>query len=67
MPYDRNSDLPAAVQDHLPAHAQDIFRAAFNNAFKEHAGDEEAAFRIAWGAVKRSYEKRGERWVRKAE
>ena len=66
MPYATNSDLPAAVRDHLPVHAQDIWRAAFNHAFAAHAGDprqEEAAHRIAWGAVKRSYVKQGELWV----
>ena len=65
MPYGRNADLPASVRDHLPDHAQDIFRAAFNHAFAAHAGDprqEEIAHRIAWAAVKRSYEKVGERW-----
>ena len=65
MPYGRNADLPASVRDHLPDHAQDIFRAAFNHAFAAHAGDarqEEIAHRIAWAAVKRSYKKVGERW-----
>ena len=32
MPYANNDDLPPSVRDHLPFHAQDIFRAAFNNA-----------------------------------
>ncbi|MGO9134133.1 MAG: ChaB family protein, partial [Methylovirgula sp.] len=32
-------DLPASVRDHLPAHAQDIFRAAFNAAYAEHEND----------------------------
>ena len=66
MPYATNDDLPAAVRLHLPEHAQDIFRAAFNNAFHAHAGDtrqEEIAHRIAWAAVKRGYVKRGEYWV----
>ncbi len=66
MPYDTNADLPATVRDHLPAHAQDIFRAAFNHAWAEHAGDperEEIAFRIAWAAVKRKYRKEGDAWV----
>lgn len=69
MPYDRMSDLPPAVKDHLPEHAQEIFLAAFNNAFEEHKSErdaEERAFCIAWGAVKRSYEKTGDRWARKA-
>jgi cation transport regulator len=51
------------VANHLPEHAQDIFRAAFNHAWVEHDGDEETAFRIAWSAVKRSYHKLGDKWV----
>lgn len=69
MPYRHTSDLPPAVRDHLPEHAQEIFLAAFNNAYDDHRGDprqEEAAFRIAWAAVKRSYEKDGERWVKRS-
>jgi cation transport regulator len=66
VPYATNSALPAPVRQHLPEHAQDIFRAAFNHAFAAHEGDlrqEEAAHRIAWTAVKRSYVKVGDRWV----
>ena len=66
MPYRTNIDLPAPVRDHLPPHAQDIYRAAFNHAFAAHAGDfrqEEIAHRIAWAAVKRSYIKDGDHWV----
>jgi cation transport regulator len=68
MPYEFNEGLPPSVRDHLPEHAQDIFREAFNHAYAEHAGDprqEEAAFRIAWAAVKRSYEKIGGEWMRR--
>jgi cation transport regulator len=57
MPYTTNADLPASVSAHLPAHALDILREAFNHAFATHSGDEAIAFRIGWGAVKRSYEK----------
>jgi cation transport regulator len=57
MPYDRLSDLPEAVREHLPHHAQEIYRAAFNNAWDEYGHDEERAFRVAWGAVERDYEK----------
>jgi cation transport regulator len=67
VPYRTNADLPPSIQDHLPAHAQDIFRAAFNHAFAAHSGDprqEEAAHRIAWAAVKRSYVKTPDGWVR---
>ncbi len=66
MPYAANDDLPPAIRRHLPAHAQEIFRAAFNHAWAAHAGDprqEEAAHRIAWAAVKRVYEKCGDDWV----
>jgi cation transport regulator len=66
MPYRTNEDLPSSVARHLPAHAQDICRTTFNHAFEAHAGDprqEEAAHRIAWAAVKRSYVKVGDSWV----
>lgn len=66
MPYATNADLPASVRNHLPAHAQDIYREAFNHAFAAHAGEadvEARAHRIAWAAVKRSYEKIGDEWM----
>lgn len=66
MPYSTNTDLLASIQRHLPPHAQDIYREAFNHAFAAHVGDprqEEAAHRIAWAAVKRSYEKIADTWV----
>lgn len=65
MPYDTNQELPPSVRRYLPPHAQDIFRAAFNNAFERHGHDETLAFRIAWAAVKRRYEKVGSNWVPK--
>jgi cation transport regulator len=70
MPYATNADLPPSVRRHLPEHAQDIFRAAFNHAYEAHLTDprrEEAAHRIAWAAVKRSYVKLGQHWVAKAD
>ena len=70
MPYRTNADLPDSVRRHLPVHAQDIYRAAFNNAFAAHLDDprrEEAAHRIAWAAVKRGYVKVGDHWVARAE
>lgn len=68
MPYRSNEDLPPAVQHHLPPHAMDIYREAFNHSFASHVGDvrqEEIAHRTAWAAVKRSYVKRGDEWVPK--
>lgn len=69
MPYPSNADLPPSVWRHLPDHGQDIYREAFNHAFAAHAGDprqEEAAHRIAWAAVKRSYIKMEDGWVARA-
>ena len=66
MPYLTNDDLPLGVRNHLPPHAQDIFRAAFNHAYADHTLDprrEEAARRIAWAAVKRLYVRDGMYWV----
>lgn len=67
MPYKQLNDLPDSVKNNLPKHAQEIFQAAFNNAEKEY-GEEEQAFRVAWSAVKRDYEK-GEdgHWHKKPE
>lgn len=65
-PYDDIADLPPGVRAHLPEHAQEIYLAAFNHAWQQHADDprrEEIAHRIAWAAVKRVYEKVGDRWV----
>ncbi|KWV60461.1 hypothetical protein AS156_29215 [Bradyrhizobium macuxiense] len=51
MPYRSNDDLPLLARDHLPAHAQDIYREAFNHCFAAHADDtrqEEISHRTAW-------------------
>jgi len=67
MPYPSNLDLPESIRRVLPEHAQDIYRAAFNNAWQSRAGrygfDEGRLHRIAWGAVKRRYRKLGGMWV----
>jgi cation transport regulator len=54
MPYASNDDLPARVRNHLPEHAQDIFREVFNNAWRTYGmrephPREEIAHRIALG------------------
>ncbi|MGZ8238892.1 MAG: ChaB family protein [Methylobacter sp.] len=57
MPYKDLNDLPKSVQEHLPKHALEIYRAAYNSAWDEYAQDEERAHRVAWSAVKKKYEK----------
>jgi cation transport regulator len=67
MPYQQITDLPDSVKSHLPQHAQEIFLAAFNNAVEEY-DEEETAFKVAWSAVKRDYEKGSDgNWHSKAE
>ena len=63
MPYASNEDLPQTIRAHLPPHAQDIYRAAFNHAWESYGAREEIAHRVAWAAVKKRYRKTGERWV----
>jgi cation transport regulator len=74
MPYEKLTDLPKSVRSSLPGHAQEIYRAAFNNAWDEYkdAKDrqgndsrEEVAHKVAWSAVKQKYEKHGDEWVEK--
>ena len=55
-PYDSLTELPDAVKK-LPKHAQEIFRSAFNSAYKNPPTGqkaEEYAFKVAWSAVKRA-------------
>lgn len=64
MPYEKRSDLPDSVRDNLPAHAQDIYKEAFNSAWEEYGHDEERTHRVAWGAVKKKYHKnQAGKWV----
>jgi cation transport regulator len=68
VPYSDNAELPQSVRDHLPEHAQTIYREAFNHAWVQYAHDlarEEIAHRVAWSAVKRSCRKANDRWVPK--
>ncbi len=66
MPYHSLQDLPDPVRDHLPKHAQEIYKEAFNNAFEEYrdpadrrdgADREQTAHKVAWSAVKQKYAK----------
>jgi len=74
MPYNKLSDLPDQVKDVLPAHGQEIYQAAYNNAWEEYKdpkdrkGDktrEETAHSVAWAAVKKVYHKNSSgKWVK---
>lgn len=70
MPYRTNADLPDRVRAHLPHDAQTIYREAFNNAYARYRKSdpryEEIAHRVAWTAVKRSYQKAGDEWLPKS-
>ena len=66
MPYSSISDLPENVTNVLPKHAQEIFKEAFNSAYDQYDEPEErrddesrenTARKVAWSAVKKSYEK----------
>jgi cation transport regulator len=57
VPYAKLSDLPDSVRDNLPKHAQEIYQAAYNNAYEEYNKDEERSHRVAWAAVRNKYEK----------
>jgi len=62
MPYNKPPDRIKA----LPKHAQDIWTAAFNAAWKQYDGDESRANATAWAAVKNSYEQDSDgKWVKK--
>jgi cation transport regulator len=57
MPYDSVRELPKGVKDNLPKHAREIYKEAYNSAWEQYDHEEERAHRVAWGAVKREYEK----------
>ena len=66
MPYSNLSDLPENIRNILPAHAQEIYLAAYNNAVEQYQDPnkrrgnetlEEVAHKVAWSAVKKEYNK----------
>lgn len=75
MPYNSDTELPESVRNVLPEHAQHIYRKAFNSAYEQYdraeerrgnADREETAHRVAWAAVKQTYEKgNDDKWHKK--
>ncbi len=64
MPYSKISELPDSVKV-LPAAAQLVFMRAVNSALKN-KDTEEVAFKKAWAAVKRTWDKNKDgKWVKK--
>jgi cation transport regulator len=56
MPYKTRAELPEGVREHLPEHAQEVYRAAYNSAWDEYSdpkkrrsneSQEEATHKIA--------------------
>ena len=78
LPYGSVKELPGPVQQALPAHAQEIFLKAVNNAWEQYKepkvrrdpkeSREAVAFKVAWKAVEHVYEKDpvSRTWKRKA-
>ena len=56
MLYEKVTDLPESVRDHLPKRAQEIYKSAFNAAEKQY-GDELTAHKVSWSAVENKYKK----------
>jgi cation transport regulator len=62
--------------DSLPIHAQHIYKKAHDNAIEQYQDPEkrrggksesaeEVAHKVSWAAVKREYQTKGEKWVKK--
>ena len=64
MPYSSLRELPKGVKNSLPVEAQNIYKEAYNSAWKQYSDydsddREETAHRVAWSAVKKKYERSG--------
>ena len=57
-------EIPSTLR-RSPEKAQRTFAAAHDSALESYDGDEQRANRVAYGAVKHSYEKVGDHWERK--
>ncbi len=68
MPTSKNKkgDLPSTIE-RSDKHAQEIFKKTLESAEETYDGDQEAAHRVAYAALKHQYKKEGDRWVEKDE
>lgn len=62
--------FPRPIRKRLPDHGQEICLKAFNSAFLNYQDrhvreKEKLAHQVAWSAVKKAYEQRGDTWVKK--
>jgi len=58
--------LPSTLE-RSPKKAQDTYEKTLEHAETEYGGDEERAHRVAWAAVKHSFERAGDHWEPKDE
>jgi cation transport regulator ChaB len=62
----KKEDLPGTLK-RSPRKAQRTYAKALDSAHEQYEGDEERAHRVAFSAVKHSFEKEGDHWQPKAE
>ena len=66
--YKSLEDLPEGITNNLPLRAQEIYQITYNNALALHENELEAkaiAHRVAWSAVKQTYERINDAWRKK--
>lgn len=61
----KKEDLPGTLK-RSPKKAQRTYAKALDSAHEQYGGDEEAAHRVAFAAVKHSFKKKGDHWEPKA-
>src|SRR6266542_1549000 len=66
MPTSKNKkgDLPSTIE-RSDKKAQEIYTKTLDSAEDTYKGDDEAAHRVAFAALKHQYKKEGDRWVKK--
>ena len=65
MPKDDKTEMPSTIQ-RSDKHAQEIWTKTHDSAVETY-GEGGRAHRVAYAALKHQYEKKGDKWVRKAE